>query len=675
VGGNPFFLQELIKSLVANQLITRRPQAWQLTQSIESAAVPNTLKDLISSRLKTLNLTEHEMKILKIMALLNYSPTYNELSQIISFDASLLERFENLELIKSRIAEDDIVYEIVHALTREVVMESAENPPKLHQLIAEKLEEIHSDNLQAYVSELAYHYAQAGNREKALPYLETAADDAKENYQNEAAITFYDQLLEWLDDDQIEKRIDVLLDKSRVLYTIGERDKCQQVRAGALSLSKEIANSKLIAKSNYFLGIIFTDKGNYEKALEYYKSSLKIYEHLSDKKGKSQVLSRLGNLYYLKGEKDKAIKTLKKSLDICEETKQKRTKSIVLSLIGDIHEGEGNYDSAMKCFEERLSISREIDNQIGIASALGKIAGLYWTKSKYDLATHYYKKQLKIAKQLGDKSHIAMVFFHLGNIDLFKEITDFNSAMNHYKESLKICQELGNKDFISKALSGIANIYWGKGHYEKAIEFYNRNLEIIKEVGNIKSIYVTIGNLGLIYLDKEDYDEAIDHFDQAIKAHRDLNFKYGLTYWLWGKGECLYEKNELQKAKKLAIECIDLSEGLSKPDTIYNAKLLLARCNYSLKETDKALKQFNEMLNHTKNDDQTATIHYHLWRFTHNEEDGKIALDLYKKMYSLTPSITYKGRIDELRESLPPKKEETKFDDKQIEDLDESLVL
>ena len=61
------------------------------------------------------------------------------------------------------------------------------------------------------------------------------------------------------------------------------------------------------------------DKGDYEKALDYYKRSLAICEALGDKYGIGNSLNNIGNVYYVKGDYDKAEEYLKKSLGIQKE--------------------------------------------------------------------------------------------------------------------------------------------------------------------------------------------------------------------------------------------------------------------------------------------------------------------------------------------------------------------
>ena len=92
-----------------------------------------------------------------------------------------------------------------HALIRETVyeMQLKQKLRQLHKLAAETVESLYANDLKPHYFELANHYEKAEIVDKAIEYLEKAGDLAKENYQNEEAIDFYDRLIAIL-----EKEID-----------------------------------------------------------------------------------------------------------------------------------------------------------------------------------------------------------------------------------------------------------------------------------------------------------------------------------------------------------------------------------------------------------------------------------------------------------------------------------
>ncbi|OQY42036.1 MAG: hypothetical protein B6242_16620 [Anaerolineaceae bacterium 4572_78] len=132
----------------------------------------------------------------------------------------------------------------------------------LHRRVAESIELLYSDNLTEKFLEIAFHYEQAEITDKAIVYLEKAADHAKMLYQNQQALDFYNRLLTIIGHElgiehyDIDKTsviyvqdttysllityINILLKRGSVLDVMGEWDKCQQTNQKALSLAESI---------------------------------------------------------------------------------------------------------------------------------------------------------------------------------------------------------------------------------------------------------------------------------------------------------------------------------------------------------------------------------------------------------------------------------------------------
>ena len=81
--------------------------------------------------------------------------------------------------------------------------------------------------------------------------------------------------------------------------------------------------------------------------------------------------------------------------------------------------------------------------------------------------------------------------------------------------------------------------------------------------------------------------KAINYYEKAIRIHQKIGFKYGLTYWLEGKSDILFEKGEFSAAKKHVDEWVKLSIELSKPDMIFLSKVLAAKIDFQLMTSDE----------------------------------------------------------------------------------------
>jgi predicted ATPase len=106
-------------------------------------------------------------------------------------------------------------YKFDHAKTKEVLYEEIPIDLRIeyHSIIAHSIEELNKDNLDEIVGELAFHYYNCRDKEKALIYLRKAAEKAKKEYSNEEAIRLFNQVLEFEEDEN---------KKSKILEEVGD---------------------------------------------------------------------------------------------------------------------------------------------------------------------------------------------------------------------------------------------------------------------------------------------------------------------------------------------------------------------------------------------------------------------------------------------------------------------
>ncbi len=213
----------------------------------------------------------------------------------------------------------------------------------------------------------------------------------------------------------------------------------------------------------------------------------------------------------------------------------------------------------------------------------------------------------------------------------------------------------------------MAIIYIGKGDYDVGMDYYTKSLKIREELDDKRGACIAIGNMANTYMDRDDYDAALDCFNRAIVGHTEVGYKYGVTFWLLGKADCLFRKKQLSDAKKSAEECIELSTEFAKPAVLSPAKVLLAKIDFAKGNQKRAIQNLLSMLKEAEKDSEKADLHYELWKMLvsstssgqavsgaegSEQQHQDEALAIYKKIYEKTPSIDYKKRIEELEKPI-----------------------
>ena len=197
--GNPFFVEEVIRSLLDANLVVREDSHWRATREIENIAVPDTLAGVITARLDRLD--EESKRAAQTASVIGREFRFDTLSDVHDGAQHLDEALTDLqrrELIRERSRVPHRVDMFKHALTQETAYASLllSRRRELHRRVAECLEQIDAER----VNEIARHFLEAREPARALPYLVEAGDGAAQAYSTADAIAFYTQALEILKD-------------------------------------------------------------------------------------------------------------------------------------------------------------------------------------------------------------------------------------------------------------------------------------------------------------------------------------------------------------------------------------------------------------------------------------------------------------------------------------------
>ncbi len=200
--GNPFYLEEVINSLIETDTLIKDKDSWKLTRTLTEKDIPSTVQGVISARLDRL---ERETKrILQEASVIGRAFFYEILKRISDLkeylDKSLIN-LERLDLIKTISLQPELEYIFKHALTQEVVYNGLliKERKLIHEKIGLVMEELLHDHLPEFYETLAYHYSQSDNFQKAYEYLKLSGDKAVKNYANNEAIRFYKEAIRMLD--------------------------------------------------------------------------------------------------------------------------------------------------------------------------------------------------------------------------------------------------------------------------------------------------------------------------------------------------------------------------------------------------------------------------------------------------------------------------------------------
>lgn len=196
--GNPFFIEEVIRSFIDEGIIEIRDKEFQVTEKINEANIPETINEVILSRVDKLD--EKTKELLKTASVIGRNFYFKVLEEAADTIGELDERLEYLkevQLIGESKKKDEIEYLFKHALAQQATYESIvmNTKKEMHLKIARSIEKVFAENLNEFYATLAHHYEMAENKEKTEEYLVKAGDEAMKSGASKEAIHYYNKAL------------------------------------------------------------------------------------------------------------------------------------------------------------------------------------------------------------------------------------------------------------------------------------------------------------------------------------------------------------------------------------------------------------------------------------------------------------------------------------------------
>lgn len=439
--GNPYYILELIRSLIAQGVLVREDEnaPWQVTRTVTSLDLPDSLQRLLAARID--RLSARERLVLQIAAVIGSVFWLNMLQALLDETRTLKEDLTALQRNQfiqesGRVPELGMQYLFRSPLIRDAAYDSLLNTQKAayHLKAAEYLENVVNPEVLANPDGmLAHHYRNAGNPKKELFYTFLAAERAREIYAGTEALQYYNRAMDLLDslqeNDQSKKesraiqtqRFEVLNGRRRIHFQLGQVKNSRADTQALLPLARRMADDPtwlidaLLAQADSSID----DREELIPGMALAEEALALARQLGDKSREMRCLARIAgtrlalndpgwremgeralllarelgdlrmevNLLLGVHGKD-GINTLPRGREFLQEAlirsetlNDKATQLILLQAIGQQFEGDGDYYRQLTEYEqERVRLSREIGSRIAEGNALmfcGQIQALY----------------------------------------------------------------------------------------------------------------------------------------------------------------------------------------------------------------------------------------------------------------------------------------------------------
>jgi class 3 adenylate cyclase/tetratricopeptide (TPR) repeat protein len=527
--GNPFYLEELVRSLRDSEALVRDNGRWQATAKVRSVldSVPDTLQGAILARID--RLTEDSRQALKMASVIGLQFQYQLLDNISQAEEQLgkwLIRLERDELIREEAREPEPEYSFRDALIQEVAYESmtVQQRQEFHRRVGEALEEMLGEQADQECQRLAYHFKLSNDQAKARYYLEKAGLEAQKEFANDTALEYYNELLALMPEssaapDELAARFDILAMRQQIYDLRADQDARRSDLEKMMEIAQSLDDDLRLASALNGLADLYRVTGNHAASEEKAREALALGEQAEDKSGLADSLYMLGVLFYERGSYRQAEEYFAKSTAVREELDDPQGKSDDLMYLGMIHLMMGDYGGARERYAQALQISEERRDWKRVSINLTNLSRVAVLMGAYEGAREDYEKSMEWKQRLGDKVGQGFSLHGLGQV--FLNMGEFSRAVDAFERSLEIRKKANHRRGVGSSYNGLGLVYLAMQEYDKALDYFVRAYDISKSIGLQAEMVIDLSFMGLAYLGQGNLEEANRCSEEAISLLRE----------------------------------------------------------------------------------------------------------------------------------------------------------
>jgi class 3 adenylate cyclase/tetratricopeptide (TPR) repeat protein len=251
--GNPFFLEETVRSLVETGALAGERGAYRLTRPVETLQVPATVQAILAARID--RLPPEEKRLLQAASVIGTHVPDALLAAIAEQPEETLRRglahLRDAEFLYETQLFPDLEHTFKHALTHEVTYGSVlqERRRQLHAQIVAAMEQLYADRLNEHVERLAHHAQRGQLWEKAVRYGRQAGARALDRSAAREALAHFEQAwvaLQGLPEsrERTEQRIDLCFEQRQALLLLGEFARLGEVVDEGRALAQALGDQR-----------------------------------------------------------------------------------------------------------------------------------------------------------------------------------------------------------------------------------------------------------------------------------------------------------------------------------------------------------------------------------------------------------------------------------------------
>jgi class 3 adenylate cyclase/tetratricopeptide (TPR) repeat protein len=425
--GNPFFLEESVRTLVEMQVLVGEPGAYRLAKAPQTMQVPATVQAVLAARID--RQPPVDKRLLQTAAVIGHEVALPPLQALADLpEADLHRGLDHLQaaefLYETRLFPER-AFTFKHALTQEVAYGSLlhERRRALHARSLEALEPLATERLDEQVDRLAYHAVRGEVWDKAVTYSRQAGIRAYNRAAFRASALWGEQALDALGHLPetpetrglgIAIRVDLV---GGALVVLGEYGKSVAPLREAEALARTLDDRVRLGQVLSTISMIRRGQGDLEGAMAAGRQALELAATVGDPALEAQASFRLGNVHQAIGDFGRAAVLFRRNVEARDPGTGPMARhyriislaqlALTLGILGQFTEGRSHG-------EEALRLATVEGRGTAPMIAHGRLGQLYFIQGDLVAAIRVLEQGLALSRAADNRDEASTIAAALG---------------------------------------------------------------------------------------------------------------------------------------------------------------------------------------------------------------------------------------------------------------------
>jgi class 3 adenylate cyclase/tetratricopeptide (TPR) repeat protein len=581
--GNPFFLEETVRTLAETQALVGERRRYRLAQPIQGIQIPPTVQVMLAARID--RLAPEDKRLLQTASVIGKDVPFTLLQAVAGVDddalRGALERLQMAEFLDETGLYPDLEFSFKHALTYEVTYGGLlhERRREVHGSIVDAIERLYQNRLGEEIERLAHHAYSAERWTQALTYLRQAASRAlaRSAYKESAALCR--KALVALghlpsEPSTVIQGVDVRLELRTALLALGDNEQIRDLLHEAEHFAASAGDASRLAWIQGYRCMSYWGLGELEQAHVAGEQALAGARQLSD--DALQVLARLGLgwTFHGRGQYRQSLEQLSSVLVTLDRGSRGPTIDSVMarSWVAACHMELGEFDTAQAAGREAHVLATGLGQPWGLAAAHYALGVLFLRLEKLSDASVELQLGLELCKEYeiwnwftGLASALGLVWALTGQPEpgcrLLQQAVERAETMRSvFRQSLRV--------------AWLAEAEWLAGRRDSADACADRALGLADKHGERGHRVHILRLLGDLALEKGDR-RARSYFESSIDEAEQLGMRPAQAAGHFRLGRVRAFQGDLEGARDSLSGAVALFDAMKMPSSAARARAAL----------------------------------------------------------------------------------------------------